>query len=240
MGLIESSRPLREERAAMVRDQLYERGIRDPRVLAAMGSLPRELFVPRALRAEAYADRPLPIGFDQTISQPYIVALTLEALELTGDETVLEVGAGSGYQAALLGLLVRRVIAIEIRAPLVAYAQSTLQTSGVENVELVQGDGSLGWVDAAPYDAIAVAAAAPIVPVALVDQLVEGGRMVFPLGPSDSQVLMRFRREGRSLYGRALENCRFVPLRHRASDVQRRRLCDHRHVVVDGNRSPWR
>jgi protein-L-isoaspartate(D-aspartate) O-methyltransferase len=197
----------------MVRRDLAARGIRDPRVLAAMGAVPRECFVPESLTGRAYEDRALPIDAGQTISQPYVVALTAAALGLTGDERVLDVGAGSGYAAAVLGRLAAQVWAIERHEVLVDRARSNLAAAGVDNVVVIQGDGTLGHPAAAPYDAIAVAAAAPEVPSALVDQLAEGGRLVIPVGPDGGdQELIRLTRVGDEVEREDLLPVRFVPL----------------------------
>jgi protein-L-isoaspartate(D-aspartate) O-methyltransferase len=206
----------------MVEYQLRARGIADERVLRAMATVPRHLFVPDTERDVAYADGPLPIGFGQTISQPYIVALMLEALELRGYETVLEVGAGSGYQAALLGRLVRKVYAVEIVPELADSASRALAGFGASNVEVVVGDGSVGLLEHAPYDAIVVAAGAPSVPEPLVEQLMVGGRLVVPVGSQFSQRLLRVRRLET---GTAVDNlgwCVFVPLRGDAGWDRRR------------------
>lgn len=200
------------ERDQMVRRQLRARNIRDERVLAAMLNVPRELFVPESEAGQAYADCALPIGCGQTISQPYIVALTLEALQLRGHERVLEVGAGSGYQAALLGLLAREVYAIEIVPELAESAKRVIEELGYDNVRVIMGDGSIGYPPAAPYDAIAVAAAPRTLPPALVDQLVDGGRLVIPVGERWGQTLYRIRKRGRHTDAEALTGCAFVPL----------------------------
>jgi protein-L-isoaspartate(D-aspartate) O-methyltransferase len=199
-------------RRRMVAEQLWHRGIRDQRVLEAMRVVPRHLFVPGAWRAQAYEDMPLPIGHQQTISQPYIVALMLEALQLTGRERVLEVGAGSGYQAALLGWLARHVYTVEIVPELVQSACQLLSQLGYENVEVVAANGSLGWKAGAPYDAIIVAAASPVVPHSLVEQLQEGGRLVLPVGEFFSQVLLRVRKRRGEMVTENLGDCAFVPL----------------------------
>jgi len=196
----------------MVARQIRKRGIRSERVLAAMESVPRHLFVPPGHALEAYADEPLPIGAGQTISQPFMVAAMAEALSLTGDERVLEIGAGSGYQAAVVSLLAREVIAVESQPALAAAARARLAQLDYANVKVEDGDGSLGWPAAAPYEAILVTAAAPAVPPPLLDQLVEGGRLVIPGGPADQQELFRIvKGEGR-IKQQALFACRFVPL----------------------------
>jgi protein-L-isoaspartate(D-aspartate) O-methyltransferase len=202
----------REHRARMVNEQLRARGVRDPRVLQAMSEVPRHLFVPEALRGRAYDDEPLPIGLRQTISQPYMVALMLEAMELTGSERVLEVGTGSGYQAALLGELAREVWSVEIIPELADGARRLMADLGYSNVHAVVADGSIGLPAHAPYDAIVVAAGAPEVPAALVRQLAQGGRLLVPVGGSDHQMLQRIRRDGAATTTEALLSCAFVPL----------------------------
>jgi protein-L-isoaspartate(D-aspartate) O-methyltransferase len=200
---------LRED---MVANQLRGRGIRDERVLAAMQHVPRHEFVPESYLDQAYEDHPIPIGEGQTISQPYIVAVTLEALVLQPTDIVLEVGTGSGYQTAILAELTQQVDSIERHASLAQGAQSILAQLGYGNVTIVVGDGSYGLVQFAPFDAIVVAAAAPHVPPSLLDQLNEDGRMVIPIGPAHSQELQLVRkREGKTTV-KVLEGCRFVPL----------------------------
>ena len=186
--------------------------IKDRRVLEAMRSIPRELFVPRESRRLAYEDRPLPIGYDQTISQPFIIALMTEALELKGNEKVLEVGCGSGYQAAILAKLARHVVTIERLKPLAEAARKALDSLGLTNVEVHVAEETLGWQREAPYDAIMVTAAAPHVPPDLLAQLKMGGRMVIPVGSRYLQELYKITR-GRK--GNKIENlggCRFVSL----------------------------
>jgi len=206
------SEPFAEERRAMVEQQLRVRGIRDARVLQAMLDVPRHLFVPAESADLAYTDQPLVIGFGQTISQPFMVAAMTEALELRGNEKILEVGAGSGYQAAILGRLAREVIALELDARLAESAARRLGRLGFANVRILAGDGSVGFPEAAPYDGIVVSAAAQSVPPPLVEQLGEGGRLLIPVGPADSQELLRLRRTGKSVTREALHGCRFVPL----------------------------
>ena len=193
-------------------EQLSERGMDAPRVLAAMARVPRERFVPEEVRHLAYSDRALPIACGQTISQPYIVALMTAALELTGGERVLEIGTGSGYQAAVLAELTAEVVSIERHAALSQAAQTVLDELGYKNIRLVVGDGTLGWPEGAPYDRILVAAAAAQVPPALEEQLAEGGTLVIPVGPSDGQTLEAYRKIGGKLYAEPLSGCRFVPL----------------------------
>jgi len=200
------------ERERMVRTQLAERGIREVRVLDAMSRVPRHEFVPETLRQEAYEDHPLPIGEGQTISQPYIVAAMLEHLALQATDRVLEVGTGSGYVTALLSLLCAEVYSVERHAQLAALAESTLHRLGYRNMKIRVGDGSQGWPEYAPFDAILVSAATPEMPPALFAQLREGGRMVVPIGPASSQELQLIRKIGGEPAVRVLEGCRFVPL----------------------------
>jgi len=203
---------LAEQRRAMVEEQLRERGVGSPRVLEAMLAVPRHLFVPAECIAGAYADQPLPIGEGQTISQPYMVAVMTEALELTDDERVLEIGTGSGYQAAVLSLLAREVYTIESHASLSLAARQRLAQLGYKNVHVHTGDGTLGLPELAPFDGIVVTAAAPRVPPPLVEQLAEGGRLVIPVGQSDQQELLQVRKTGDRTISRVLHYCRFVPL----------------------------
>ena len=200
------------ERERMVRTQLAERGIRDVRVLDAMRKVPRHEFVPETLRQEAYEDHPLPIGEGQTISQPYIVAAMLEHLALQDTDRVLEVGTGSGYATALLSLLCAEVHSVERHAQLAALAESTLHRLGYRNVKIRAGDGSQGWPEYAPFDAILVSAATPEMPPALFAQLREGGRVVVPIGPAFSQELQLIRKVSGQPEVKVLEGCRFVPL----------------------------
>jgi protein-L-isoaspartate(D-aspartate) O-methyltransferase len=199
-------------RAEMVEHQLRERGIRDERVLAAMGEVPREVFVGERRRELAYADAALPIGSEQTISQPWIVAAILQALELTGSERVLEIGTGSGYSTCLLGLLASHVVSVERHSSLARSAAEALASCGAANVELMVGDGSRGVPERGPFDAIAVHAAAPAPPPALIDQLAEGGRLVVPVAEGSEEMLTLLRRHGSELESTALGPCRFVPL----------------------------
>ena len=198
----------------MVEQQLRRRGIADTRVLAAMGEVPREAFVPKSEQSRAYFDGALPLSHGQTISQPLMVAMSVEALRLQGGETVLEVGAGSGYQAAVLSKLARKVVGIEIIPELVAEARRVLDELGFDNVELHCADGRLGWPKEAPYDAIVVAAAAESVPPALVDQLAEDGRLVIPVGSRWGQALQVSRKRDGKLETEELCRCVFVPLVH--------------------------
>jgi protein-L-isoaspartate(D-aspartate) O-methyltransferase len=196
----------------MVEEQLRRRGIDDERVLAAMGAVPREAFVPPEWRHRAYADSALPIGAGQTISQPWIVAAICQALELVGKERLLEVGTGSGYSACVLSRLVAEVTSIERHGSLSRGAEESLAALGVENVEIEVGDGSRGFVAGAPFDAIAVHAKAPRAPEALLSQLVEGGRLVAPIATEAADMLTLFRRRGGELDLDLVGPCRFVPL----------------------------
>jgi protein-L-isoaspartate(D-aspartate) O-methyltransferase len=201
-----------ELRASMVERQLRRRGIADERVLAAIGEVPRERFVPERFRRRAYSDSALPIGEGQTISQPWIVAAICQALELKGGERVLEVGSGSGYSAAVLARLAAETIGVERHASLAAEARRALDELGVENVELLVGDGSRGVAERAPFEAIAVHAAAPSPPRTLLGQLAEGGRLVVPIAGDGADLLTVFRRAGERLDREEIGPCRFVPL----------------------------
>jgi protein-L-isoaspartate(D-aspartate) O-methyltransferase len=199
-------------REQMVTAQLRARGINDANVLAAMGRVPRHLFVASEYQSSAYEDHPLPIGAGQTVSQPYIVAYMLQALSLKGSETVLEIGTGSGYQTALLGELAGRVHSVERVESLAQEAEAILRRLGYASVSLIVGDGSRGLVERSPFDVIVVSAAAPLIPQALLEQLGEGGRMAIPVGPPNAQELkLVIKREGRAVVTN-LEGCRFVPL----------------------------
>jgi len=199
-------------RARMVERQLRRRGIADERVLAAMGEVPREAFLPARRRHQAYSDQALPIGSEQTISQPWIVAAICQALALRGSERVLEVGTGSGYSAAVLARLAAEVVSVERHAELAAAARETLEALAVGNVEVLVGDGSRGVPARAPFDAIAVHAAAPAPPPPLLAQLADGGRLVVPVADDSVEILTLLRREGSELESTSLGPCRFVPL----------------------------
>jgi protein-L-isoaspartate(D-aspartate) O-methyltransferase len=200
------------QREAMVRTQLAERGIGDLRVVDAMRRVPRHEFVPETFRHDAYEDHPLPIGEGQTISQPYIVAAMLEHLALQSTDRVLEIGTGSGYVTALLSSLCAEVYSVERHAQLAALAESALQRLEYRNVKIIVGDGSQGWAEHAPFDAILVSAATREMPPALFAQLREGGRMMVPIGPTFSQELQLIRKVGGQPEVNILEGCRFVPL----------------------------
>jgi protein-L-isoaspartate(D-aspartate) O-methyltransferase len=201
-------------RSAMVEEQLVPRGIRDPRVLDAMRTVPRHEFVPETLRTSAYEDRPLPIGSGQTISQPFIVACMAEALALRGGERILEVGSGSGYAAAVLSLLAADVHGIELEEELHARSIATLARLGYRNIHLRRGDGFLGWPEAAPFDAILLSCAAEEIPGPLWEQLGDGGRFLYPRGlPGGFQELVLVTRTAKGPAVRRLEPVRFVPLR---------------------------
>jgi protein-L-isoaspartate(D-aspartate) O-methyltransferase len=206
----EDSRYARE-RERMV-EEIAARGVSDPRVLAALRRVPRHRFVQEALRDRAYGDHPLPIGEEQTISQPYIVGLMSSLLELTGQEKVLEIGTGSGYQTAVLAELARRVCSIERLPRLAERARATLEGLGYDNVWVRVGNGTLGWPDQAPFDRIIVTAGGPAVPPPLVQQLAEGGRMVLPVGSADNQVLTIVENVGGEIRQRTHGECKFVKL----------------------------
>lgn len=200
-------------RRRMVEDQVVARGVSDPRVIDAMLQVPRHKFVEEALASQAYQDAPLPIGERQTISQPYMVAVMSEALALDGTEKVLEVGTGSGYQAAVLALLADRVFSLERIPALARRARKALDSCGYSKVNIRLADGTLGWQEMAPFDAIIVTAGAPDVPRDYLDQLAVGGRLVIPVGDRMSQVLMRITRTSEDEFKEEqLLGCRFVPL----------------------------
>lgn len=200
-------------RNRMITEQIISRGIRDERVLEAFRRVPRHLFVPEEYANIAYSDSPLPIGHGQTISQPYIVALMTELLELEGEENVLEVGTGSGYQAALLAYLARQVHTIERHTELAEKAEEILMRMGLTNVLVHVGDGSLGLPKYAPYQAMMITAAAPRVPQPIFDQLADGGRLVFPEGGAGGQMLKRWRKQGSGYTQEHITPVAFVPLR---------------------------
>jgi len=199
-------------RHRMVVDQIERRGIRSPRVLAAIEKVPRDRFLPAEARPVAYADRAVPIACEQTISQPYMVALMTDALDLTGAQHVLEVGTGSGYQTAILAELAGDVVTVERHVELSRTASETLASLGYENIRCAVGDGTLGWPEAAPYDRILVTAMARQCPPALWQQLIDGGVLVMPIGNSASQILWRWDKRDGEAVGTRLAGCRFVPL----------------------------
>ena len=212
MDSIPQRDPFQARRETMVRQQIAERGLRDERVLDAMRNVPRHEFVPESFRQDAYEDHPLPIGEEQTISQPYIVAVMLEYLALQATDRVLEVGSGSGYVTALLSLLSAEVYSVQRHAQLAASAESTLHRLGYRNVKIKVGDGRQGWAEYAPFDAILVSAATAEMPPTLFAQLREGGRMMAPIGPPSNQELELIRKVSGQPAFRILEGCRFVPL----------------------------
>ena len=200
------------QRDEMVRKQLKPRGINAPEVLEALRTIPRHLFVSEALRDQAYGDYPLPIGEQQTISQPYIVAEMTQALELGRDDRVLEIGTGSGYQAAVLAEIVFRVYTIERIRALYIQARSLLDKLRYHNIVMRCSDGTAGWPDESPFDAIIVTAGAPEVPAKLVDQLADGGRMIVPVGNQHSQDLIKITKDRTGIHKTSLGGCRFVKL----------------------------
>ena len=206
----EDSRYARE-RERMV-EEIVARGVTDPRVVAALRRVPRHRFVQEALRDRAYGDHPLPIGEEQTISQPYIVGLMSSLLELTGQEKVLEIGTNSGYQTAVLAELARRVCSIERLPRLAERARATLEGLGYDNVWVRVGNGTLGWPDQGPFDRIIVTAGGPAVPPPLVQQLADGGRMALPVGSADNQVLTIVENVGGEIRQRTHGECKFVKL----------------------------
>jgi protein-L-isoaspartate(D-aspartate) O-methyltransferase len=201
-----------QERIRMVERQIAARGVRDPRVLDAMRAIPRHRFVPENYRNAAYEDRPLPIGEGQTISQPYIVAVMTELLEPRPEDKVLEVGTGSGYQAALLSRLVSRVITLERLSGIAERARKNLEDLGITNVEVEVSDGTLGWPDQAPYDGILITASTPEIPPPLIDQLAEGGRLVAPVGGQGYQELVKLERHQKQIEKTYHGGVVFVPL----------------------------
>ena len=210
----ESQDPLRARRLAMVQEQICDRGITDSSTLAALRAVERHLFIPHDRRAEAYEDRPVPIGYGQTISQPYIVALMTELLQINGGDRVLEIGTGSGYQAAVLATIADTVFTIEIITELAQSARERLHRLGYGNVQMRNGDGYYGWPERAPFDAIMVTAAAEHVPPPLIAQLKNGGRMIIPVGhPFFVQNLILLEKRNGSISTRSVIPVRFVPLR---------------------------
>ena len=201
-----------ELRERMVEDQLKARGLTEGRLLAAFRTVPRHLFVPPELAREAYTDHPLPIGVDQTISQPYIVALMTHCLRLQGHERILEIGTGSGYQTAILAELGLEVYSVERLPELLLPAKTRLLSLGYSNITLTSGDGSLGWPERAPFDAVLVSAAAPEIPRSLLAQVGTGGRMVLPVGPPNAQMLIEVERRPEAVHRREVASCVFVPL----------------------------
>jgi protein-L-isoaspartate(D-aspartate) O-methyltransferase len=204
--------PRADERRRMVERQIEARGIRNPRVLAAMREIPRHHFIPSAFDQPAYDDNPLPIGNGQTISQPYIVALMTELLRPEASDNVLEIGAGSGYQAAILSRLVQRLTTIERISAVAILARKNLNSLGIQNVEVIEGDGTQGYPQNAPYNGIMVTAATPEIPKTLIDQLAEGGRLVAPVGGRDLQELMTLEKQGDRMIPGYHGGVRFVPL----------------------------
>ena len=199
-------------REKMVKTQLVPRGIKDPRVLKVMGKVPRNRFIEEALSGEAYNDHPLPIGHKQTISQPYIVALMTEALELTGEEKVLEIGTGSGYQTAILADLSGKVFTVERVRDLMVKARNVLADLGYNNIMFKAFDGTLGWKEYEPYDSIMVTAGAPKIPEPLLDQLADGGRLIIPVGNRFSQELIKVTKKKGNIIRKNFGGCRFVDL----------------------------
>jgi protein-L-isoaspartate(D-aspartate) O-methyltransferase len=202
----------KSERERMVKEQISARGVKDKRVIEAMLHVPRHVFVESVYRHQAYNDYPLPVGHGQTISQPYMVAVMTELLELKGDEVVLEIGTGSGYQAAILALLCSKVYTIERIAELTKQARSRLENLGFRNVSFMVGDGSIGWSEYAPYNGIMITAGAPDVPNSLIEQLAENGRLVIPIGSEYYQVLNVVKKHKGRIYRKELFECTFVPL----------------------------
>ena len=203
----------RQQREDMIRDQIVGRGILNTRLLEALYQVPRHLFIPPSLREQAYEDRPLPIGMAQTISQPYMVAAMTDLLEINGSETILEIGSGSGYQAAVLSRMVREVHTIELHASLAEHAREILDELGYHNVIVHHGDGSLGWPPAAPFQGILVTAAAPNPPRPLLDQLDEDSFLILPVGGQEGQQLQRWKKVRGYVYQEKLFPVAFVPLR---------------------------
>jgi protein-L-isoaspartate(D-aspartate) O-methyltransferase len=207
-----SSEEYRSPRQQMIEYQLRRRGISDEAVLAAMEAVPRERFVPEEFRPEAYADNPLPIGHDQTISQPYVVALMLQHLRCTGEDRVLDIGSGSGYQTALLARLAGEVFAVERHDELTRRAEQTLREMGIENVTFATRDGSAGWAEHAPFDRIICGAAGPRIPQVWIDQLADGGRIVAPVGGAFTQDVEVLEKTGETIRREKVCGVRFVRL----------------------------
>jgi protein-L-isoaspartate(D-aspartate) O-methyltransferase len=205
-------RDFKKERLAMVEEQLRRRGIHDQRLLEVMANIPRHSFVSSDYQHAAYEDRPLPIGEGQTISQPYMVAVMTQSLELKGDERVLEIGTGSGYQTAILAELGKTIFTVERIQELLFRAQKILQELGYENISFLTGDGTKGWPEKAPFDGIIVTAGAPEIPQTLTSQLAEGGRLVIPVGPRYTQTLYKVTRKRNQFMEEDLTGCVFVPL----------------------------
>ncbi len=204
--------PRADERLRMVEYQIASRGVHDQQVLSAMKEIPRHLFVPSPYDKSAYEDCPLPIGNGQTISQPFIVALMTELLALKPDDSVLEIGTGCGYQAAILSAIVRQVTTIERIPEVAGLAKANLTAVNIKNVDVIVGDGTLGYPQKAPYDGIIITAATPSVPKPLIEQLAEGGRLVAPVGGRDIQELIRLIKKGTSITEERHGGVRFVPL----------------------------
>ncbi len=222
LGLLPAAAPAGDfatERERMVKEQIIMRGISDPRVLGALGKVPREQFVPGSMRDLSYADQPLPIGHDQTISQPFIVAFMTDKLQVKPGDRVLEIGTGSGYQAAVLAEMRAKVYTIEIVESLGKRAAATLERLGYKNVVVKIGDGYKGWPEHAPFDAVIVTCAPDHVPGPLVEQTKEGGRIVIPLGPPNDQELYLLEKKNGRLERRAVLPVRFVPMTGRAEKV---------------------
>lgn len=212
-GTMEDSDKLRRAREKMVAEQIQSRGISNPEVLAAMSDVLRHCFVPDGLVSQAYSDHPLPIGEGQTISQPYIVALMTESLQLKKDDRVLEIGTGSGYQAAILAKIVKEVYTIEIKEKLYKTASKLLQSMGFSNVETLHGDGYFGWEDNAPFDAIMITAAVDHIPPPLLQQLNCGGRLILPMGhPFSVQNLVLVSKKGDDIIQKQITGVLFVPM----------------------------
>ncbi len=214
--------PFEKTRKSMVESQIVRRGVRDPKVISAMTDVPRHLFVPESLWSQAYEDHPLPIGEGQTISQPYIVALMTESLKLNGIERVLEVGTGSGYQAAILSRVADTVYTIEIKAKLHERSTQVLRSAGFKDIKTRHGDGYFGWEDAAPFDAVMITAAVDHIPPPLLEQLKDGGRLILPLGnPFHFQHLSLVTKKGEDYTVKQITGVLFVPMTGYAIDRTR-------------------